>query len=51
MELRNVISFLRVVELENFTKAAQELGYAQSTVTFQIQQLERELQNLGMLFH
>ena len=43
MELRNVISFLRVVELENFTKAAQELGYAQSTVTFQIQQLEREL--------
>lgn len=43
MELRNVISFLRVVELKNFTKAAQELGYAQSTVTFQIQQLEREL--------
>ena len=43
MELRNVVSFLRVVELKNFTKAAQELGYAQSTVTFQIQQLEREL--------
>ena len=43
MELRNVVSFLRVVELKNFTKAAQELGYAQSTVTFQFQQLEREL--------
>lgn len=43
MELRNVFTFIRVVDLGSFTKAALELGYAQSTVTFQIKQLEREL--------
>jgi DNA-binding transcriptional LysR family regulator len=36
-------TFLRVAELENFTKAANEMNYAQSTVTMRIQQLEREL--------
>lgn len=43
MELKNIHTFIRVAEYENFTKAAKELGYAQSTVTLQIQQLENEL--------
>ncbi len=43
MEHRNLVTFLRVAELQNFTKAANELGYAQSTVTFHIQTLEEEL--------
>ena len=43
MEFRNLYSFLRVAELGSFTKAAAELGYAQSTVTTHIQQLEQEL--------
>lgn len=43
MEFRNLYSFLRVVELGSFTKAAQELGYAQSTITTQIKQLEAEI--------
>ncbi len=43
MEIRNLMTFLRVAELQNFTKAAEQLGYSQSTVTVQIQQLEQEL--------
>ncbi len=43
MEYRNIITFLRVAELQNFTQAANSLGYAQSTVTFHIQSLEEEL--------
>ena len=43
MELRNVFTFVRIVDLGSFTKAAQELGYSQSTVTFQIKKLENEL--------
>ena len=43
MEYRNLKTFLRVAELQNFTKAAKELGYAQSTVTFHIHALEEEL--------
>ncbi|WP_194609882.1 LysR family transcriptional regulator [Clostridium vitabionis] len=43
MEYRNLVTFLRVAELGNFTKAAEQLGYAQSTVTFHIQSLENEL--------
>ncbi len=43
MELRNVVTFLRVAEMENFTRAAETLGYSQSTVTVQIRQLEEEL--------
>ena len=43
MEFRNLITFTMVVERESFTKAAEELGYAQSTVTSQIKQLEMEL--------
>lgn len=44
MEFRNLYSFLRVAELGSFTKAAAELGYAQSTITAHIQQLEQELE-------
>ncbi len=43
MDLRNIQTFIRVSELGSFTKAAQELGYVQSTITMQIQQLEKEL--------
>jgi len=43
MDLRNLQSFIQVAELGSVTKAANELGYAQSTVTMQIQQLEGEL--------
>ena len=40
MEIRNIITFLRVAELLSFTKAAEELGYSQSAITVQIKQLE-----------
>lgn len=43
MELRNLITFQTVVECNGFTKAAEVLGYAQSSVTAQIQTLESEL--------
>ena len=43
MEFRNIDTFLRVAELKSFTRAAEDLGYAQSTVTVQIHQLEEEL--------
>ncbi len=42
MELRNLITFIHVAELGSFTKAAEQLGYSQSTVSFQIKQLEDE---------
>ena len=43
MELRNLITFIQVAELGSFTRAAEQLGYSQSTVSFQIKQLEEEL--------
>ena len=43
MEIRNLMTFIRVAELCNFTRAAEALGYTQSTVSFQIKQLEDEL--------
>lgn len=43
MEIRNLISFVHVAELNSFTKAAKLLGYSQSTISFQIKQLETEL--------
>lgn len=43
MEIRNLITFVHVAELNSFTKAAQTLGYSQSTISFQIKQLEKEL--------
>lgn len=44
MEIRNLITFVHVAELNSFTKAAKVLGYSQSTVSFQIKQLEEELE-------
>jgi len=43
MELRNLITFIHVAEVGSFTKAAEKLGYSQSTVSFQIKQLEDEI--------
>lgn len=43
MEIRNVQTFIRVAELKSFTRVAKEMNYVQSTVTMQIQQLEKEL--------
>jgi len=43
MELRNLTTFMKVAELQNFSQAAEDLGYSQSAVTVQIRQLENEL--------
>lgn len=43
MEIRQLITFIKVVQLESFSKAAEELGYSQSAVTVQIRLLEEEL--------
>ncbi len=43
MDLKNLTSFVQVAELRSFTKAAGRLGYSQSTISFQIKQLEEEL--------
>ena len=43
MEIRNLNTFLQVVSIKNFTQAAKILGYSQSNVSAQIQQLEREV--------
>jgi DNA-binding transcriptional LysR family regulator len=40
MEIRNFITFRKIVELGSFTKASEVLGYAQSTITSHIQQIE-----------
>lgn len=49
MELRHLKTFLMVASVLNFTRAAAALGYAQSSVTAQIQALEEELG--AVLFH
>ncbi|CAH1192435.1 HTH-type transcriptional regulator GltR [Paenibacillus auburnensis] len=43
MESRHLFTFLVVVEAGSFTRAAQKLDYAQSSITAQIQSLEAEL--------
>ena len=43
MELRNLITFIHVAELGSFTRAGEQLGYSQSTISVQIKQLEDEL--------
>ncbi|MEA4972487.1 MAG: LysR family transcriptional regulator [Candidatus Metalachnospira sp.] len=40
MEIRNLRTFSKIAELGSFTKAAKFLGYAQSTLTFHIQEIE-----------
>lgn len=43
MEIRTITTFVRIAELQNFSRAAEQLGYSQSAVTVQIRQLEEEL--------
>ena len=43
MELRILNTFLKVAQLQSFSKAAESLGYSQSAITVQVQQLENEL--------
>ena len=43
MEIRQLNTFIRVAQLESFSKAAESLDYSQSAVTVQICQLEEEL--------
>lgn len=43
MDIKNLATFIQAAEMNSFTKAAQKLGYSQSTVSFQIKQLEEEL--------
>lgn len=43
MDLKHLHTFLTLCKLQNFTKTAAHLHYAQSNVTAQIQQLEKEL--------
>ncbi len=43
MDIKNLETFIHVAELKSFTKAGEKLGYSQSTVSFQIKQLETEL--------
>lgn len=43
MELRHLHTFKTVAEVRGFTRAAELLGYAQSSITAQIQFLEEEV--------
>lgn len=43
MNTKNLITFKMILEAGSFQKAADRLNYTQSTVTFQIKQLEEEL--------
>ncbi len=43
MDIKNLKTFIHVAELNSFTKTAEVLGYSQSTISFQIKQLENEL--------
>lgn len=44
MDFKQLNAFLTIGRLQSFTKAAQELGYAQSSITTQIKSLENELE-------
>lgn len=46
MDVKNLETFVMVNELKSFTLAAGRLGYTQSTVSFQIKQLERSCPSL-----
>lgn len=43
MEIRNLVTFIEVANLQNFTQASKVLGYSQSNISAQIRQLEEEL--------
>ncbi len=44
MDLKTLTTFIHVAELGSFTKAGVALGCSQSTISFQIRQLEEELE-------
>ena len=44
MELKYLQTFLAIVETGSFSRAAVQLNYTRSTITYQMQQLEAELQ-------
>jgi len=43
MDIRSLITLKTILQEGSYNKAAHKLGYTQSTVTFQIQQLEQQL--------
>ncbi|WP_337100616.1 LysR family transcriptional regulator [Paenibacillus sp. YIM B09110] len=43
MDLKELTAFRTILQEGNFTRAAEKLNYAQSTITNQIQRLEKEL--------
>ena len=43
MDTKLAYTFIKVAELGNITKAAEQLGYSQGSVTSHIQQLEQQL--------
>ncbi|MCI8658927.1 MAG: LysR family transcriptional regulator [Lachnospiraceae bacterium] len=43
IDIKNLETFIQVAELSSFTRAAEKSGYSQSTVSFQIQQMEKSL--------
>ena len=43
MEIKNLNTFLHVAEFGSFSRAGEQLGYSQPTVSVQIRQLEAEL--------
>lgn len=43
MNVKNLLTFKTILETGSFQKAADKLSYTQSTITFQIKQLEEEL--------
>ena len=43
MEIRQLISFVKIVQMKSFSRAAEDLGYSQSALTVQIRLLEEEL--------
>lgn len=48
MEIRQLATFIKIIENQSFSRAAETLGYTQAAVTIQIQQLEKEFN--GRLF-
>lgn len=43
MDLKELVAFQTIVQEKTFSRAAEKLNYAQSTITNQIQRLEKEL--------
>ena len=43
MDLKQLKTFITLADNMNYTKTAAQLGYAQSSISAQIQQLEQEL--------